>query len=213
MGTEAPVDSVNVGLPPVKASQVDRYFLSKAMTAWRDHPGALIDVTLKKIWMLIGAGERANNNFIYAMREWSPLLQLPLLVGWPLLLFLSVFGAATAGRIVGGRRLVFGAAALYALSIVLFFINARFRLPIAALLTVPAGAGVIMLWDVLRRRIGPPTWTVWLGAILLTGVSVSDLVGFHEDELEVNPFYQSTVGNAYAHHGDEAQAVVHWRGR
>ena len=195
----------------LKPSEVDRYFLKRGLDFWIEQPGDALKLYGRKLSMLLGAGERSNNKFIYAWRQWSPLLKLPVLAGWPMLLVLAVIGWSRRDGGPGARRLLLGTTLAYAASILLFFVNARFRLPVAALLAVPAGAGCDALLSALRGR----TWRLGvLGPALALGllaVSLSDLQGFHERNTDLNPFYPFTLGNAYVADGRPDAAVEAYR--
>ena len=195
----------------LKPSEVDRYFLRKGLAFWIEEPGQAVALYGKKLRMLFGAGERSNNKFIYAWRDWSPILKLPFLAGWPLVLALGVLGAFVKPLRPGGRLLVLGMAAAYAVSVLLFFVNARFRLPVAALLVVPAGAGVDYLWRIFRGRLKPVPLIPLLIAALVGGLSLADLLDFKERRTDANPFHAFTLGNAYADLGDDTRAVAAWR--
>ncbi len=195
----------------LKPSEVDRHYLKRGLTFWLERPGEALRLYGRKLYMLLGAGERSNNKFIYPWREWSPLLQLPVLAGWPLLLALAVLGWSRRDGGPGARRLLLGTVAAYALSILLFFVNARFRLPVAAILAMPAGAGLAALIATVRGRgwrlglVGPAV------AAVLLAVSLSDLRGFDERRTELNPFYPFTLGNAWAAAGEPTQAIAAYR--
>ncbi len=195
----------------LKASEVDRHYLGRGLDFWADNPGAALGLYGHKLRMLLGAGERSNNKFIYAWREWSPLLKVPVLAGWPALLCLAVLGWSRRDGNAPARMLLLVTAAAYALSILLFFVNARFRLPVAAILAIPAGAGLDALWTALRRR----RWELgWIGPLLAVGLlaySLSDFRDFREHRTEANPFYRYTLGNAYLTRGETGPAIAAYR--
>ncbi|MBC8426157.1 glycosyltransferase family 39 protein, partial [bacterium] len=195
----------------LKASEVDRHYLGRGLSFWADDPGTALGLYGHKLRMLLGAGERSNNKFIYAWREWSPLLMVPVLVGWPALLCLAVLGWSRRDGNAPARVLLLGAAAAYACSILLFFVNARFRLPVAAILAIPAGAGLDALWTALRQR----RWELgWVAPVLAAGLlafSLSDFRDFREHRTEANSFYRFTLGNAYLTRGDTGPAIAAYR--
>jgi len=192
----------------LKPSAVDRYFLRKGLAYWTEDPLGALALTGAKLRMLIGAGERSNNKFIYAWREWSPILKWPVLPGWPLVLVLAVLGLSRVSPRTRGRGLVMGMVAMYALSLLLFFVNARFRLPVAALLTIPAGAGVDLLISSIRAR----RWSsaAWVPAVALglLAISLLDLTDFRERRTDANPFHAFTLGNAWADMGRTDEAIA-----
>ena len=102
---------------------------------------------------------------------WRATLRLPggleiALVPWALLLGLAAAGVTLDGfRGTGGGSLWWAVLACAATP-VLFYVSSRYRLPTAALLTLPAGAGVAAL---IRPAILPP-WRRW--AALIVGLLV-----------------------------------------
>ncbi|MDO9694816.1 MAG: tetratricopeptide repeat protein [Candidatus Latescibacteria bacterium] len=185
----------------LKPSEVDRWFLGRGLAFWAGEPLAALELYATKLRLLLGEGERSNDKYIYAWRDWSPLLRLPIWPGWTVVLVLGALGWCRRDGVPGTRRLTLGVTALYAVSILLFFVNARFRLPVAALLTIPAGAGADALWTAVRGRrwvhglIGPAV------AALLAVAALSDLVTFREHRTEANPFHHFTLGNAWLDKG------------
>jgi len=100
---------------------------------------------------------------------WRPTVRLPgvreiALVPWALLLGLAVAAVTLDGfRRTGGWSLWLAVVACAATP-VLFYVSSRYRLPTAALLTIPAGAGLAGL---VRSSILPP-WRRW--AALVAGL-------------------------------------------
>jgi tetratricopeptide (TPR) repeat protein len=199
----------------LKPSQVDRYFMRRGLGFLLDDPGTAVKLYGSKLRMLLGAAERSNNKYIYAWRDWSSLLRLPIWPGWAMILGLAVLGFFRCDWPGRSRRLLIGVSALYALSILLFFVNARFRLPVAAILAIPAGAGLEAVWSSLRSRPDQPRWRHGMAgpafAVLVILLSSLDFVGFKENRTNANPFYYFTLGNAYADQGDRAEAIVNYR--
>jgi len=181
----------------LKPSEVDRWFLRRGLAFWTRDPLAALELYATKLRLLLAEGERSNDKYIYAWREWSPLLRLPIWPGWTVVLVLGALGWSRRDGAAGGRRLTLGVAALYAVSILLFFVNARFRLPVAAMLAIPAGAGADALWTALRRRRWPHGWLGPSVAALLAVAALSDLATFREHRTETNPFHHFTLGNAW----------------
>ena len=195
----------------LKPSGVDRYFLRRGLSYFVESPLDAAALYWKKLRMLLGAPERSNNKFIYAWRDWSPLLSLWIWPGWAAVLALGILGLGRRDWPPAGRGLMIGLAATYAVSILLFFVNARFRLPIAAFLAVPAGAGLDALWTAFRSGNPLKGWRHGLVgplvAVVILGVSLSDYRGFNEHRTEANPFNYFTLANAYADQGERARAV------
>lgn len=192
-------------------SEVDRWFLKRGLAYWIEEPADALRLYGTKLRLLVGAGERSNNKFIYAWREWSPLLRAPVLASWPLVLALAVLGFGLRGGVPRGRGLLAGMALAYAATLLLFFVNARFRLPVAALLTVPAGAGVGVIAASVRARRWTGPRAAAVAALALCTLSLLDLTDFRERRTDANPFHAFTLGNAWADAGDGPRAIAAYR--
>lgn len=191
----------------LKPSEVDRHYLREGLRFLATQPGRALRLYAEKTRLLFGAGERSNNNNPYFWRRWSIVLKWPVWLGWAPVLALAVLGLARRDLARGARWLLLGSAGAYALSLLAFFINGRFRLPLLGLLAIPAGAGAERLWLAIRQRRWPDArWAPFVAAALLL-LSLSDLLTFRENRVEADAFSRFTLGNAYYDLGrrDEAR--------
>ncbi len=118
------------------------YWSGRSRTEIISRPAAWIGRLAQKTYALVNNWEQYNNKTFAFHQERSPWLRWnPLCWG-----VLFVFGIAGAVRLRAAERraasLLGGITAIVAVSVVLFFVSARFRLPLAALLCVPAGAAL-----------------------------------------------------------------------
>lgn len=195
----------------LRPSQVDHWFLMRGLDFWREHPLQALELYGRKLRMLLGEGERSNNKFVYAWRAWSPLLRLPIWPGWTVMMVLAILGWARRDGPPGARILTLGVPVLYAFSILLFFVNARYRLPVAAMMTIPAGAGASSLRDALRTRRWRLGWAAPALAVVLGTLAVVDYARLPERRNDLNPFHHFTLGNAWFDKGRDADAVREYR--
>jgi tetratricopeptide (TPR) repeat protein len=98
--------------------------------------------------------------------------------------FAAILGLAVAGVILAGAKgtggwPVWGAIAAAASTPVLFYVSSRYRLPLAALLCIPAGAGLAALFDTSlpqsRRRLPVAIVAGGLSAAISLSVPFADL--------------------------------------
>jgi tetratricopeptide (TPR) repeat protein len=190
----------------LKPSEVDRWYLGQGLAFLVRQPGAALRLYALKLRLLLGAGERSNNNNPYFWSKWSPVLRWPVWLGWAPILLLAVLGLFRRDLASPRRLLLLGAAAAYALSLLAFFINGRFRLPLLALLAIPAGGGLERLWSAARSRRWPDPRVGAVVALALFLISLSDLLMFRENRTDADPFSRFTLGNAYADAGNLAAA-------
>ena len=167
------------------------------------HPFAWLGQLGRKLYALLNDWEQYNNKTFAFHQERSPWLRWnPLSFG--LLLVLGVAGAtrltATAPRTAAALALL---TAVLAASVLLFFVSARFRLPLAALATVLAGGAVA----------APGFWLGWpaerrLGLVLLLMVTALVTFSRFDDVQSTVTFVQdhALLARAAATVGDDALA-------
>jgi len=128
---------------------------------YRDDPGALVWRQLEKTWTLFHGYEWPTSISCYVEKRFSPLLGLPWL-NWPIALGLCLVGMAAGARKWRQAAPLYGFVVLYSLGLIAFYINARFRIPMAPAVLVFAGAGAAaIIKDLGRRRIKrAATWIV-----------------------------------------------------
>ena len=194
-----------------KPSAVDRHYLREGIRFWLREPEAALKLYGRKLRMLLGAGERSRDKFIHPWREWSPLLRLPVWPGWTAMLALAVVGIRRRWTGAETRGLLTGFAGFYALSILLFCVNARMRLPLAAMMTIPAGAGLEALWIAVRRRRLEVPKAALAAAAVLGILSFADLMSFDRHRAQDNPFHHYMLGEARAAAGEAAEAEREYR--
>ncbi len=193
------------------ARSADRYFWGRGLRFWRDDPGAALRLLARKSWLLLAAGERSNNKNLAFWRSRSPLLRWPVWPGWALLLGLALLGVRRSDLGRDERRLLLGVTGVYAAALLLFFINARFRLPLLAWLTVPAGGGLSVLWTAFRSRSwrDVPTGPA-VAAVLVVAISViPDAVTYHQDPATDFESWRA-LGNRYLAIQDAGRAISTW---
>jgi hypothetical protein len=139
---------------PLDASQASSFWYRAALGWMARTPEAAVRLMLRKAAMFFRAEEAALNiSYAFARRH------LPLL--WPCLGFGVLMPLALWGAIAGWRsgearrpawRLLMAAVAVYAGSVVAFFISDRYRMPVVPLLAVLAAHGLQTVVAAVRGR-------------------------------------------------------------
>jgi tetratricopeptide (TPR) repeat protein len=178
-------------------SEVSAHFYRQAWSWIRDHPGTAVALFARKIAYVFNAADISlNYSYAYYSRDEQTLLRF-LFVGPWLLLPLGLFGAIAArpwsDAFVGGdeaRRsgARAGAAAwcgwlsfvpIYAVSVALFFVSGRYRLPLLVPLCVTATGGLDPVWRLWRSgRLA----SMALAASLLAALAVATNWSFGLDD-------------------------------
>jgi tetratricopeptide (TPR) repeat protein len=186
-------------------SEVSDHWYARAREWWRENPIDGVVLTLRKVVYLFSGIEFGNNRddalfFREFVPAWTPFL-------WALTVMmpLAVVGAAALWRRGDGdSRTVVLYAAVYSISVILFFVTGRYRVPLRPLLAIFAVEGGRLLWERLRhggvRGLAPAAATT----------AAAFLVDVNPWTREYAPppaqFYQS-VANVHRANGDLDEAL------
>jgi tetratricopeptide (TPR) repeat protein len=187
---------------------VDRHYLGKGLAFWTRHPGQALGLQFTKLRLLLAAHERSNTKNLYFWRDRSALLRWPIWLGWTPVLLLAVVGFWRRDLAPGPRFLLPAAAAAFAVTLLLFFVNGRFRLPLLAMLCVPAGGGLDLAWRSLRQRRWDGPRAALIAAAVVVAVSwLPDLATYNPRDSFGDPYVWYSLGNSYQAKGDKRRAV------
>jgi tetratricopeptide (TPR) repeat protein len=137
------------------SSEISRYWLGRGLDEIRHAPLAWGRLMARKAWFLLWNHEIPNNrSYQWASANESRVLRwLP--VRWWLLISLAPLGAASLW-VIGRRRAVFWVvsfAICWSASLVLFFVNSRFRAPLWPFMCILAAAGGARLVETLTAAV------------------------------------------------------------
>jgi len=203
-------------------SDADRsaYFRREVLRYATSQPLDFTRGLVRKAGRIISAREIPRNIDIYVHREFSRLLEMLIwharFFSFPfgLLAPLAVVGFIVSGRLAArqatagrtGSRLLMVFVVAYAASVVLFFVSARYRLPVAAVMTIPAAAAIVWLIDQVRYRdrlITPAKirWVVTL-AFLVTLAVVNRPIAAPTDGVDFHAEMCAFVAHSHLQQGD-----------
>jgi len=189
----------------LKPSEVSGFWYGKGREFLRTRTGDAVRLHARKFVLFWNSYELANNKDIYYFGRMSGVFR-----GLSWLHFGVVVPLAAVGLLALRRRrrraalLLFFVAA-YSASVIMFFISARFRMPVLPALLVLAAAGLVWLWDEMRTR----QW-LRLAAGLACVAVVAAFVNydFYSTHLGDRPQTHNTIGLAHASAGRYAEAVA-----
>jgi tetratricopeptide (TPR) repeat protein len=185
-------------------SQASRYWFRAALDHIAAHPGRTLALDLRKLGLLLHRYEVPDNEDFPFWSRYSPWLRLnPLRFGilGPLALVGLVLGWSRR-RDLSLLYLVLGG---YLLSVTLFFVLGRYRLPAVSLLLIFAAGALVEIAEAIRRS--------RRGTLLLAAVAlVPALVIVHYPEAEergpMTPEMYTNLGAAYLEAGRPPEALA-----
>jgi tetratricopeptide (TPR) repeat protein len=161
----------------LKPSEVSQYWFRRGLEFIREHPGQELRLISRKFLLFWNAYEIPNHYSIYFFKRLSKILRFdPVLWSWVIPLgFLGIYVSRRRWR---EHLLLYLFAGAYFLSLLPFFITARYRLPVVPVMIVFCGEGALWLWNKLRRR-ERSGWTRPLAVLVVALIVVHlPIVGF-----------------------------------
>ncbi len=198
--------------PPLDPGAVSRFWYRKTVREALGDPLRVLKLMGRKTLLLLWNHEIPNNkSYQFMATEASRVLRL-LPVRFALLLALALVGGWVAWNQGDRPGLVWLLLfiATYAGGILLFFVNARYRVPLWPALAVLAGGGAAAAWTSLRdlwhRRRGRNSRTAlhappiaWIAAAVLALISTVNWLGVEPETPYRDYFFRSI---AHQHRGD-----------
>jgi hypothetical protein len=156
-------------------AEVSRYWLARSLDYYSQHPGEYLVLQLRKAGMLVAQAARGLPEQYRVWRWRRPALMLAL-VDFAVLLALAAVGVGLLGRRRREPpvRFLLGSILLYALSVWVFFVGERYRIPLMVMLIPLAAYGasglVFELAGRRRVRFAIVALLVWGASLALTGL-------------------------------------------
>ena len=213
---EVAEETVGHALSP---AEVSSFWFGKSMDFITSEPATWLGLEARKVLLLFNRAEMIDTEAQESYAEYSwPLRLLGGIGHFGLLVPLAAIGLASTWP--DRRRLwpVHAVTAAYALSVVLFFVFARYRYPLVPLLLVFAVAGAVALpglirtrrWAVLAAAIGVAIFANWptlnptlmmaitennLGTALQDHKRYDEAIAHHERAIQLMPDYAPAYNN------------------
>jgi len=137
----------------LKPSEVSAYYAGEALKFIREHPRAAARLLARKVAIFWSGWEVSNNQDIrFITGTYTPVVRyLPLT--FTVVAPLGLLGLLVAMRRQAGRHLpLWGFVLSYMVGVVIFFVNARYRLPVVPVLMIFAAYALFWLAETIRQR-------------------------------------------------------------
>ncbi|MCX7919681.1 MAG: tetratricopeptide repeat protein [bacterium] len=185
----------------LKPSEVSNYWARKAGEFMLNHPCQALKLFARKLLLLLNAYEVPNHqNYYYIRTEFAPLLNFMPVGFWfiaPLAFAGIVWQMKSGCNLVG--KLYGSFLVCYTVSLLLFFVTERYRLPMVPFLIAFAAMAI----DAIRRTV--PSWRAYIfwGITLL----ISGIVVFLPVQRFRYSFDRIAVGTKYFNHARRIQGT------
>jgi tetratricopeptide (TPR) repeat protein len=188
----------------MKPGEISDFWLQKSWTYIRTEPLQWVQLLGKKWLMVWNAREVEDSDDFYIYSKWSLVLTI---LGWithfGVLAPLAALGIWVSRRQWRGLWLLYGMILSLALSVAIFYIFGRYRLPLVPLLMLFAGAAMAELGNLFRNR-GRSLAAAFL--VLLASALIVNwpLYGIHG----AGPVGYNNLSNAYYKQGKVTEAIA-----
>ena len=126
---------------PLSPSEVSSYWTSRALEFIHAQPGAWLQQLGRKLALTYNAVEIADTESQEVYAEWSSLLRVLSPLSFGVLLCLAAYGVAMTAPAWRQLWLLYSIAITYTLSIVMFYVFARYRFPLVPVLALFSAGG------------------------------------------------------------------------
>lgn len=190
--------------------EVSSYWTGRALTFIAEQPGRWLALQGRKALLLVNAAETLDTESQESYAVWS----LPLrLLGWfghfGVLVPLAALGAVLAWPNRRRVAILYAMSAVYAGSVVMFYVFARYRLPLVPLLLPLAAETLTWAWRRVRQMHGttqPPAWAFAAAAVI--AVPANWPMGSSSLNQAIT---ETNLGTELQASGRLADAVTHYR--
>ena len=134
----------------LKPSEVSKYWSDKAWDYIKENPVDFIKLSMRKFVLFFDAREISDVDDYVFCGNFNPMLRFPWL-NFAVLGPLFFAGAFVCFRALRHKKIVYAWILAYVFGIVLFFVNARYRLPLLSIFFPLSAAAVIEIYESVKK--------------------------------------------------------------
>lgn len=189
--------------PPFEIDEMNAHWRALFRQRIREDTAAFVGLQLRKVYFLFNDFEQYNNMTASFHIANSPVLRWnPIRWGWLFALAVSAFAAFHLQRREGPWLAWTLIAAIYAGALLLYFVSARFRLPLQGILVLFASGWATVWWQSVPRK----QW--WIaGAAFVAALALSFSTFFDARSRETYVQDRLLLANAAAEAAMDAEAL------
>jgi tetratricopeptide (TPR) repeat protein len=187
----------------LKPSEISDFYYKKGVEFIRKYPSKALKLTLKKLYLFWNKFEVSNNQDIYFFRRYSSLIRI-LPFGFWLVGPLALTGIALS--LIERRKIFLPLIFIlsYMVTVVMFFVTARFRLPVIPFLII--FASFPLYWVIKKIIQGEYCSLLTFLVLFIPSVLLVDSNIYHLNSKNFAQAYFS-LGNVYLKKGDTKKAL------
>jgi len=187
----------------MKQSEVSDFYYKKALNYILDKPFHWAGLMFKKLTFFWNSYEISNNQNLYFFRKFAPVtFFLPPL--FPLIAPLSLIGlwlVFTKGR---QYHIIIWFIVAYMATVVAFFVNSRFRLPVLPFLIILSVYACFQVIDYIKLKKIKGLFYILLALLILIPICNMDFFKIHHHSFAMSHF---SLGNVYLKKGLKQKAL------
>ena len=191
----------------LSAAQASRFYTARGMDFLTTQPAAAAQLLAKKIYMFWEGPERSNEKYLYFFWDRFGLGRVPMPGFWLVAPF-ALAGIALSWPRRRELALLYLFVLAYFVGVVVFFVVARYRLPVVPVLIVFAAYAMVETFTALRARRIPRAALVlalFAAAFAIVNASYPDFLRRRPAHVAISHY---TLAGAYTERGDNDAALV-----
>jgi tetratricopeptide (TPR) repeat protein len=190
----------------IKPSEVSSFFYNKGYKYIFGKPLSWLGLMIKKLDLFWNSYEISNNQNLYFYRRFASITKILPPLFW-LISPLSLIGLVLVFKKGREYHIIAYFVIVYMLTVVAFFVNSRFRLPVLPFLTIMAAYAFWTGIDFIRERNIKRIAIFAVSLIILFPITNIDFYGISHDSFAMSHF---SLGNVYFKKGMTDQALAEY---
>lgn len=176
----------------LRPSEISNYWFGRGLQYIVSNPIQWIGLMVKKTYLFFNSFELSNNQSIYGFSRFSFLLRNPIL-NFGIIFALAVWGSIAAFKKKYMKFLLL-TILVYAFSVIVFLITARYRMPVVPFIILIASYAIFWFIDQFKHKKFKPAVIALIICISIFAFSQTDLYGTHVVNYEL---IHVSIGNRY----------------